>query len=36
MNNIISFISVKGGVGKTTLALETAYALVNNYNKEFY
>ncbi len=33
-NNIISFISVKGGVGKTTLALETAYALANNYNKK--
>lgn len=33
MSNVISFISVKGGVGKTTLALETASALVNNYNK---
>ena len=34
MKNIISFVSVKGGVGKTTLALEVASSLVNNYKKK--
>ena len=33
MGHIIAFVSVKGGVGKTTLALETASALANNYGK---
>lgn len=31
---IISFISVKGGVGKTTLALETASSLANDFGKK--
>jgi len=30
---VISFISVKGGVGKTTLALETASSLANHFGK---
>lgn len=34
MSNIIAFVSIKGGVGKTTLALETATSLVNNFNKK--
>lgn len=34
MTNILAFVSIKGGVGKTTLALETASALVNNFNKK--
>ena len=34
MTNTIAFVSVKGGVGKTTLALETASALANCYNKK--
>jgi pilus assembly protein CpaE len=34
MNNIIAFISVKGGVGKTTLALEVSSSLVKDYNKK--
>ncbi len=33
MAEIIAFVSIKGGVGKTTMALETASALANNYNK---
>ncbi len=33
MGHIISFVSVKGGVGKTTLALETASTLSNEFNK---
>jgi MinD-like ATPase involved in chromosome partitioning or flagellar assembly len=33
MVETISFISVKGGVGKTTLALETATCLANSYKK---
>jgi MinD-like ATPase involved in chromosome partitioning or flagellar assembly len=31
---IIGFISVKGGVGKTTLALETAASLANDFGKK--
>ena len=31
---IISFISIKGGVGKTTLAVETASSLANDYAKK--
>lgn len=31
---IISFVSIKGGVGKTTLALETASSLANHYGKK--
>jgi len=34
MGIIISFVSVKGGVGKTTLALETASALANDFSKK--
>jgi MinD-like ATPase involved in chromosome partitioning or flagellar assembly len=34
MSNIIAFVSVKGGVGKTTLALEVASSLVNHFNKK--
>jgi len=33
MSNVLSFISIKGGVGKTTLALETATALANKFDK---
>ena len=33
MSNIIAFVSIKGGVGKTTIALEVATSLVNNFNK---
>lgn len=33
MGEVIGFISVKGGVGKTTLALETASSLANNFGK---
>lgn len=32
--NTIAFVSIKGGVGKTTLALETASALVNTFDKK--
>ncbi|MGC9309667.1 MAG: AAA family ATPase [Candidatus Nanoarchaeia archaeon] len=31
--NVIGFVSIKGGVGKTTLALETAACLANKYDK---
>jgi len=31
---IISFVSIKGGVGKTTLAVETASSLANDYGKK--
>lgn len=31
---IISFISIKGGVGKTTMVLETAASLANHFNKK--
>jgi MinD-like ATPase involved in chromosome partitioning or flagellar assembly len=34
MTNILSFVSIKGGVGKTTLALETAISLAKNFNKK--
>jgi MinD-like ATPase involved in chromosome partitioning or flagellar assembly len=34
MANTIAFVSIKGGVGKTTLALETAAALTKNFNKK--
>ncbi len=33
MTNVLAFVSIKGGVGKTTLALETASALANKFNK---
>lgn len=33
MSNIIAFVSIKGGVGKTTIALETAASLVNDFGK---
>ncbi|MFH0808128.1 MAG: AAA family ATPase [archaeon] len=34
MTNILSFVSIKGGVGKTTLALETAISLAKNFDKK--
>lgn len=34
MTNTIAFVSIKGGVGKTTLALEVAASLVNDYQKK--
>lgn len=34
MSNILSFVSIKGGVGKTTLALEVATSLAKNFNKK--
>jgi len=34
MTNILSFVSIKGGVGKTTLALETAVSLAKHFNKK--
>jgi MinD-like ATPase involved in chromosome partitioning or flagellar assembly len=34
MANILSFVSIKGGVGKTTLALETAISLAKHFNKK--
>jgi len=34
MTNILAFVSVKGGVGKTTLALEVASSLVHNFGKK--
>ena len=34
MTNILAFVSIKGGVGKTTLALETTSMLVNEFNKK--
>jgi pilus assembly protein CpaE len=34
MSNIIAFVSLKGGVGKTTLALETAVSLSKNFGKK--
>lgn len=33
MSNVLAFISVKGGVGKTTLAVETASSLANKFGK---
>jgi pilus assembly protein CpaE len=34
MTNTIAFVSIKGGVGKTTLALETATSLAKNFDKK--
>lgn len=34
MAEIIAFVSIKGGVGKTTVALETASSLVNDFGKK--
>ncbi len=34
MSKVLSFVSIKGGVGKSTLAIETAAALANNFNKK--
>ena len=34
MTNVLAFVSIKGGVGKTTLALETASSLVNDFGKK--
>lgn len=34
MTNVLAFVSIKGGVGKTTLALETASSLVNHFGKK--
>ena len=34
MSNVLAFVSIKGGVGKTTLALETAASLVKNFDKK--
>jgi len=34
MSNILAFVSIKGGVGKTTLALETASSLVHDFGKK--
>ena len=34
MSNILAFVSIKGGVGKTTLALETASSLANDFDKK--
>lgn len=34
MTNTIAFVSIKGGVGKTTIALETACSLVNHFKKK--
>jgi MinD-like ATPase involved in chromosome partitioning or flagellar assembly len=33
MGKVISFVSVKGGVGKTTIALEVSICLANEFNK---
>ena len=32
--SVLAFVSIKGGVGKTTLALETASSLANNFGKK--
>jgi pilus assembly protein CpaE len=34
MSNILSFVSIKGGAGKTTLALETATSLAKHFDKK--
>ena len=34
MGEVIAFISIKGGVGKTTLSLETASSLANDFGKK--
>ena len=34
MSNVIVFVSIKGGVGKTTMALETASSLVHKHGKK--
>lgn len=34
MSDILAFVSIKGGVGKSTMAIETAAALANNFGKK--
>ena len=34
MGDVLAFVSIKGGVGKSTLAIETASALANNFGKK--
>lgn len=35
-NKIVCFINMKGGVGKTTLAVNVAYTLAKHFKKRFY